>query len=94
MFVETITAPRDEWERWNERIRLLTDPPEALVASIAWDAGDGKVTGVNVWDSAEAIGEFFVARVHPTIQELGEPSTKPMRHGPPVAVYLRPRPSV
>jgi hypothetical protein len=90
MFIETITAPRDDWERWNERLSLLTDPPEALVASIAWDAGDGNVTGMNLWDSAEAVGDFFLARVNPTLAELGEPSTKPKRHGQPLAVYIRP----
>lgn len=90
VFVETLTAPRDEWERWKERVRMLADPPEALVASIAWDAGDGKVSSVNVWDSPAAVGEFFVTRVHPVLQELGEPSAKPTRHGVPLAVYIRP----
>jgi hypothetical protein len=89
MFVETIISPRDEWELWNERLRLLVDPPDALVASIAWDSGEGNVTAVNVWDSAEAVGDFFVARTQPLLQELGEPSTKPARHGSPVAIYLR-----
>ena len=51
MFVETIVLPRREWERWNERLRLAADPPEALIASIAWDSGDGEVTGVNVWET-------------------------------------------
>jgi hypothetical protein len=48
MFVETIVLPRREWERWHERLRLADDPPEALIASIAWDSGDGEVTGINV----------------------------------------------
>ena len=90
VFVETLTAPKDEWERWKERVRMLADPPAALVASIAWDAGDGQVTSVNVWDSPEAVSDFFVSRVHPVVQELGEPSAKPMRHGVPLAVYIRP----
>jgi hypothetical protein len=90
MFVETITSPRAEWELWNERLRLLLDPPDALVASIAWDAGDGNISAINVWDSAEAVGDFFMSRTHPLLQELGEPSAKPARHGPPVAVYIRP----
>lgn len=93
MFVETMTLPRDEWETWSERIANLTDdPPDALAASITWEAGDGKVTTLNVWDSPEAISDFFVARVHPVLQELGEPGAKPVRHGPPVSVYIRPTP--
>lgn len=90
MFVETLTAPRDEWERLTERVALLADPPDALVASIAWDAGDGQVSSVNVWDSPEAVGDFFVSRVHPVVQELGEPKAKPARRGIPLAIYIRP----
>jgi hypothetical protein len=55
VFIETIVLPRREWERWHEGLRLVDDPPEALIASIAWDSGDGKVTGINVWGDANAI---------------------------------------
>ena len=89
MFVETITSPRDEWERWNDRLRMLTEPPTALVASIAWMTDDGKDTTINVWDSPDAIADFFVERVHPIVEAEGEPAGKPIRHGEPVAVYLR-----
>ena len=34
MFVETVTAPRDEWERFAERLRTLDDPPPALFVSV------------------------------------------------------------
>jgi hypothetical protein len=89
MFVETITTPRDEWDRWNERLRMLADPPAALIASIAWQTGDGEVTSVNVWESPEAVADFFIERVRPLVEAGGEPATKPMRHGVPLAVYLR-----
>jgi hypothetical protein len=89
MFVETITSPAEEWHRWNERLRMLTDPPAALVASIAWRAGNDQISAVNVWDTAEAIGDFFVERVHPIVSAEGEPPVAPSRHGEPVAFYLR-----
>jgi hypothetical protein len=89
MFVETITAPADEWRRWDERLRMLSDPPASLVASIAWDAGDGMVSAVSVWDTPVAVGEFFVERVYPIVAAEGEPAVTPTRHGAPVAVYLR-----
>ena len=89
MFVETITQQRDEWQRWSDRLHFLTDPPAALVASIAWESGDGMVTSVNVWDTPGAISDFFMERALPLIQAEGEPSTKPQRHGEPVAVYIR-----
>ncbi len=89
MFVESITLTRQEWERGNERLRLISDPPDALVASVAWLGADGRVTAVNVWDSAEAIGDFYVDRVHALVQAEGEPSSKPERHGEPLAMYVR-----
>jgi hypothetical protein len=89
VFVETITTSRDEWEHWNERLRTLTEPPEALVASIAWRTDDANITVINVWDSPEAVADFFVERVHPIVEAEGEPASKPIRHGEPVAVYLR-----
>ena len=89
MFVETITAPRDEWEQWTARIRFLTEPPAALVASIAWLGKDGQVTSLNVWDSPQAVGDFYMERVGPIVQAEGEPLNKPERHGEPIAVYVR-----
>jgi hypothetical protein len=59
MFIETIVLPRPEWERWNERLRLVDDRPEGLITSIAWDSGDGDVTGVNVWETPGAIADFL-----------------------------------
>ena len=89
MFVETITAPREEWERWTERLRIHTEPPEALVASVAWLGKDGQVTSVNVWDSPQAVGDFYMERLAPIVQAEGEPLNKPVRYGEPLAVYIR-----
>ena len=89
MFVETIDLPRPEWERWHERLRYSSDPPEALIATIVWNSGDGRVTGVNLWDTPEAIADFYVDRVGPIVAAEGEPTNKPQRHGEPLAFYLR-----
>jgi hypothetical protein len=89
VFVETIALPRAEWERWHERLRYASDPPEALIATIVWDAGEGRVAGVNLWDSPKAIADFYLERVGPIVEAEGEPSSKPERHGEPLAVYLR-----
>ena len=89
MFVETITAPREEWEAWTEKLRVMSDPPAALVAIVAWVGKDGLVTALNVWDSPEAVGDFYVERVGAIVQSQGEPANKPQRHGEPIAVYIR-----
>lgn len=82
MFVETITQPREAPD--------ALGPPSALAASIAWYAGDGMVTPVNVWDAPGAVSDFSMERVLPLVEVEGEPVHKPQRHGEPVAVYLRP----
>lgn len=89
MFIETATTPRQLWQTFSERTRLTSDPPEALVVSVAWDAGDGRVTVMNVWDNPEAIADFYVERARPVIDDIGEPPDKPKRHGQPLAVYIR-----
>jgi hypothetical protein len=90
MFVETITAPREEWERWTERLRVVSEPPDALVASIAWVGADGQVTSVNLWDSPEAVSDFYIERVNAIVQAEGAPANTPQRHGQPLTVYIRP----
>ncbi|HEX6054353.1 MAG TPA: hypothetical protein VFY98_00940 [Intrasporangium sp.] len=90
MFVETVAAPGEVWHHWTDRLRLLTDPPSALIASIAWDNGDGTISGVNVWDNPSAVADFFEERVEPVIAAEGTPDYKPVRHGQPVASYFRP----
>jgi len=89
MFVETIALPRSEWERWHELLRYSSDPPAALIATIVWDSGDGQVTGVNLWDTAEAVADFYMERVRPIVEVEGEPTNKPQRHGEPLAFHLR-----
>lgn len=89
MFVETITAPAEVWHRWTDRLRLFSEPPAALFASIAWDNGDGTITAVNVWDTPSAVADFFLERVEPVIAAEGKPDYKPVRHGEPVASYFR-----
>jgi hypothetical protein len=89
MFVETVTAPRELWRHWTECLRLHSDPPAALVATVAWDSGDGMITSVNVWDNPSAVGDFFIERVQPVIEDEGRPDYKPARHGHAVAAYFR-----
>ena len=61
----------------------------ALVATVAWNVGDGLITSVNVWDSPSAVGDFFVERIQPVIEAEGPPDYKPVRHGNAVGTYFR-----
>lgn len=89
MFVETIDQDRAEWEVWNERLRVTEDPPDGLILAVAWDAGEGRVGGLNVWESPDKIADLYVERARHVVAELGEPKDKPKRHGPPLSFWLR-----
>jgi hypothetical protein len=89
MFVETVTAPRELWEQWSTRLRLFSEPPPALVATVASDAGDGMITSLNDWDNPSAVADFFVDRIQLVIEAEGPPDYKPVRHGNAVATYFR-----
>jgi hypothetical protein len=89
VFIERVTAPREEFELWDARLRMVTEPPPALVASIAWET-DGEVTCVNVWDSPDAIADFFLERVQPFVETEGPAANKPQRLGHAVRAYFRP----
>jgi hypothetical protein len=68
---------------------LSASPPSALVATVAWEAGGGMITSVNVWDNPSAVGDFFVERVQPVIEAEGPSDYEPVRHGNAVATYFR-----
>ena len=68
---------------------MVTEPPPALVVSVAWES-DGVVTCINVWDSPEAIAGFYLERVRPFVEAEGPPPNKPQRLGHPVRAYIRP----
>jgi len=89
MFVETITQPEDEWREWNGRLRLYSVAPPGLRVAIAWRVKDGTITSVHVWDEPSAVGDFYLARVREVVEELGEPSAKPVRRGEPVELFVR-----
>jgi hypothetical protein len=65
MFIETIAAPGEVWHHCTHRLQLFSEPPAALVASIAWDNVDGTISAVNVWDQPSAVGDFFLASSSP-----------------------------
>jgi hypothetical protein len=89
VFIERLSAPRGDFELWDTRLRLVTDPPPTLAVSVAWET-DGEATCINVWDSPEAIADFFFDRVQPLIEAVGPPVNKPQRLGHAVRAYVRP----
>ena len=73
---------------WNDSVSYRTHR-RLWVASFAWET-DGEVTAINVWDSPDAIADFFVERVHAVVEQHGPPANKPERLGPALHGYVRP----
>jgi len=65
MFVHTITGTRAEFESSHQLLGIAEDPPDALLASIAFASGDDEVTIVNVWETPGDLAQFFVDRIAP-----------------------------
>jgi len=54
-FVERVALPRAECEECTGRLRLLIEPPTALVASFAWESEDDTITSINVGDGGSCL---------------------------------------
>ena len=68
---------------------LVTELPDALVATFALVDADGLVTALNVWDSAEAVAHSYAERVHALVQAEVEPPNKSKRHGERLVASVR-----
>lgn len=90
MFIETVTAPREEHDEVLRASRLLDEPPPGLAASVSWEAADGMVTQLMVWDSPAARGEFAEKVMMPLFAsgQLANVTSDPTHHKP-VRVWIR-----
>ncbi len=70
--------------------RLLSDPPDAMIAMFSWEVDDGRVMSLSVWDSAEERGAFAAERMMQLFQSgvLGEEHGSP-RPARVVHTYVR-----
>lgn len=90
MFIETVTLARAQAEAVWEHSRIFSEPPDGLMAAIAWETGAGEVTSVMTWETPAARGDFAMERMMP----LYESGTLGEEHGHPqpvtaVNVFLR-----
>lgn len=90
MYMDKVTTTRDAAEEVYSASRLLDDPPESLLALLAWEEEDGQVTTVSVWESAASRGQVAADRFMP----LFDQGVLDERHGSPhpvptVRIYLR-----
>jgi hypothetical protein len=79
VFIDRVTTSRTALEEVIREGRLLSDPPEAMVAMLSWEVEDGQVTTITVWDSASERGAFAAERMMPLFEAgvLGEAHGSP-----------------
>lgn len=79
MFIDSVTTSRSALEDVIREGRLLSDPPEAMVAMLSWEVEDGQVETITIWDSASERGAFAAERMMPLFEAgvLGEAHGSP-----------------
>lgn len=87
MFIDTVVTSRSEFDLIDDETGLFSDPPDALLAAVAWESGDDEVTVVHVWESAGARGRFAAENVLPLV-EAGQVTSKP-ENLTPYRVFIR-----
>jgi len=90
MFVDMVTGPMSEWELVAEHSKLVSEPPEGLLACIVLPEGDGQMRGITVWETPGQRGDF-AAEVMMPLFESGvlasvQNNPEPVR---PVALFVR-----
>jgi hypothetical protein len=89
MFMDSVQTTRAELALVDERTGLFANPPDGLLAAIAWEGStDEEVTVLMVWDTPGARGDFSV-KMMPLV-EAGDVTSKPTILTP-HKVYLRNR---
>jgi len=90
MFVDMVTGPLSEWELVAEHSKLVSDPPEGLIACIVLPEGDGQMRAITVWETPGQRGDFAATVMMPLFESgvlAGvENNPEPVQ---PVALYVR-----
>jgi hypothetical protein len=90
MFVDMFTGPVTEWELVAEHSKLVSEPPDGLLACIVVPEGDDQVRGITVWETPGQRGDW-AARVMMPLFESGvlagvQSNPEPLQ---PVALFVR-----
>jgi hypothetical protein len=90
MFVDMVTGPMSDWELVAEHSKLVTEPPDGLLACIVLPEGDGRMRAITVWETPGQRGDW-AARVMMPLFESGvlagvQSNPEPVQ---PVALFVR-----
>jgi len=68
MFVDMFSGPASDWELVAEHSKLVSEPPDGLLACIVVPDGDDQVRGITVWESPGQRGEWAASVMMPLFQ--------------------------
>jgi heme-degrading monooxygenase HmoA len=82
MILEWEGVSPDQYARVNETMGIHSDAdaPAGLISHVVAIDEDGGMTIVDLWESEQALGEFFERRLGPALAEAGVPESQPRIH--------------
>jgi len=85
-----VTGPMSGWELVAEHSKLVSEPPDGLLACIVVPEGDGQMRAITVWETPGQRGDF-AAQVMMPLFESGvlasvQNNPEPVR---PAALFIR-----
>ncbi|MGI9622922.1 MAG: hypothetical protein ACR2PK_08815 [Acidimicrobiales bacterium] len=70
MFIDSVTGPLSDWEAVKHHSKLITEPPDGLLACVVLPEGDGEMRAITVWETPGQRGDW-AARVMMPLFESG-----------------------
>ena len=74
-----VTGPVTDWELVAHHSKLVSEPPEGLLACIVLPEGDGQMRGFTVWETAAQRGDWAAQVMMPLFESgvLADVSSHP-----------------
>jgi hypothetical protein len=90
MFVDMVIGPRSDWELVAEHSKLVSEPPDGLLACIVLPETDGQMRAITVWESPGQRGDWAASVMMPLFEsgKLADVNSdpEPVR---PIALFVR-----
>ena len=68
MFVDMATGPMSDWELVAEHSKLISSPPDGLLACIVLPEGDGQMRAITVWETPGQRGDWAASVMMPLFE--------------------------
>jgi hypothetical protein len=90
MFVEMATGPMSDWELVAEHSKLVSSPPDGLLACVVLPEGDDQMRAITVWETPGQRGDWAASVMMPLFESGAlagvDTDPEPVR---PVALFVR-----